>query len=66
MLQTLPPNLMVRPNEKEEEEGGKPDPLNQLVICFSRHATTEQNALPDDFLYIAYTELMSKVCPLFI
>ncbi|XP_014664679.1 PREDICTED: ryanodine receptor-like isoform X2 [Priapulus caudatus] len=51
-----------RPNEKEEEEGVKPDPLNQLVICFSRHATTEQNALPDDFLYIAYTELMSKSC----
>ncbi|CAB3362502.1 Hypothetical predicted protein [Cloeon dipterum] len=50
-------------NKGEEEEEGKPDPLNQLVTNFCRGAMTERSgALQEDPLYMSYAEIMAKSC----
>lgn len=47
----------------EQEEEGKPDPLNQLVTTFCRGAMTERTgALQEDPLYMSYAEISSKSC----
>ncbi|XP_067007679.2 ryanodine receptor [Anabrus simplex] len=47
----------------EEEEEGKPDPLNQLVTTFCRGAMTERSgALQEDPLYMSYAEIVAKSC----
>ncbi|KAJ4442003.1 hypothetical protein ANN_11867, partial [Periplaneta americana] len=47
----------------EEEEEGKPDPLNQLVTTFCRGAMTERSgALQEDPLYMSYAEISAKSC----
>ncbi|XP_064623398.1 ryanodine receptor-like isoform X6 [Lineus longissimus] len=48
--------------EKKEDEEESPDPLKQLITTFQRTATTEQNMHHEDFLYMAYAEIMSKSC----
>ncbi|XP_075692371.1 ryanodine receptor 1 isoform X1 [Rhinoderma darwinii] len=54
--------------ETEEEEGGeeeqekKPDPLHQLILHFSRTALTEKTKLDEDYLYMAYADIMAKSC----
>ncbi|XP_049853809.1 ryanodine receptor isoform X5 [Schistocerca gregaria] len=47
----------------EQEDEGKPDPLNQLVTTFCRGAMTERTgALQEDPLYMSYAEIQSKSC----
>uniref|UniRef100_A0A2I3H0N9 Ryanodine receptor 1 n=1 Tax=Nomascus leucogenys TaxID=61853 RepID=A0A2I3H0N9_NOMLE len=46
--------------EEEEVEEKKPDPLHQLVLHFSRTALTEKSKLDEDYLYIAYADIMAK------
>ncbi|XP_023378135.1 ryanodine receptor 2, partial [Pteropus vampyrus] len=47
----------------EEEEGAKTvDPLHQLILLFSRTALTEKCKLEEDFLYMAYADIMAKSC----
>ncbi|XP_041105563.1 ryanodine receptor 2-like [Polyodon spathula] len=47
----------------EEDEGTKRiDPLNQLILLFSRTALTEKCKLEEDFLYMAYADIMAKSC----
>ncbi|XP_038623542.1 ryanodine receptor 1 isoform X2 [Tachyglossus aculeatus] len=62
---------LSRAGEKEEEEEEeqkqaekKPDPLHQLVLHFSRTALTENSKLDEDYLYIAYADIMAKSCHL--
>ncbi|XP_029091765.1 ryanodine receptor 1 [Monodon monoceros] len=50
--------------EEEEVEEKKPDPLHQLVLHFSRTALTEKSKLEEDYLYIAYADIMAKSCHL--
>nr|KAF6411638.1 ryanodine receptor 1 [Rousettus aegyptiacus] len=50
--------------EEEEVEEKKPDPLHQLVLHFSRTALTEKSKLDEDFLYMAYADIMAKSCHL--
>ncbi|KAI4558613.1 hypothetical protein MJT46_013255 [Ovis ammon polii x Ovis aries] len=50
--------------EEEEVEEKKPDPLHQLVLHFSRTALTEKSKLDEDYLYIAYADIMAKSCHL--
>ena len=47
--------------KKEVEEEAQPDPLTQLITALSRGAQEQQNALPEDALYISYAEIMSQV-----
>ncbi|KAK2088363.1 Ryanodine receptor 1 [Saguinus oedipus] len=49
--------------EEEEVEEKKPDPLHQLVLHFSRTALTEKSKLDEDYLYMAYADIMAKVSP---
>ncbi|KAB0383362.1 hypothetical protein FD755_005279 [Muntiacus reevesi] len=45
----------------EEDEGAKRvDPLHQLILLFSRTALTEKCKLEEDFLYMAYADIMAK------
>uniref|UniRef100_A0A2K5Y2Y2 Ryanodine receptor 2 n=1 Tax=Mandrillus leucophaeus TaxID=9568 RepID=A0A2K5Y2Y2_MANLE len=45
----------------EEDEGTKRvDPLHQLILLFSRTALTEKCKLEEDFLYMAYADIMAK------
>ncbi|KAM9224986.1 ryanodine receptor 1 isoform 1-T1 [Dugong dugon] len=54
-----------KPKEEEEEEvEKKPDPLHQLVLHFSRTALTEKSKLDEDYLYMAYADIMAKSCHL--
>ncbi|KAM5301819.1 ryanodine receptor 2 isoform 4-T4 [Glossophaga mutica] len=47
----------------EEDEGLKRvDPLHQLILLFSRTALTEKCKLEEDFLYMAYADIMAKSC----
>lgn len=47
----------------QEEEEEKPDPLNQLVVAFSRNATTEHTGcISEDNLYMEYAAIFSKSC----
>nr|XP_032804165.1 ryanodine receptor 2-like isoform X12 [Petromyzon marinus] len=53
----------------ESEDGGKRrDPLHQLILHFSHTALTEKRCrgrnskLEEDFLYIAYADIMAKSC----
>ncbi|KAG5194596.1 hypothetical protein JEQ12_012872, partial [Ovis aries] len=47
----------------EEDEGTKRvDPLHQLILLFSRTALTEKCKLEEDFLYMAYADIMAKSC----
>nr|BAG57198.1 unnamed protein product [Homo sapiens] len=50
--------------EEEEVEEKKPDPLHQLVLHFSRTALTEKSKLDEDYLYMAYADIMAKSCHL--
>ncbi|CAN7995814.1 unnamed protein product [Ixodes hexagonus] len=48
------------PTEEAEE---KPDPLVQLVVAFSRTATTEHSGvIPEDPLYMQYAFIFSQSC----
>ncbi|KAG9348369.1 hypothetical protein JZ751_002104, partial [Albula glossodonta] len=46
--------------EEEEETESKPDPLHQLILHFSRTALTEKSKLDEDYLYMAYADIMAK------
>nr|XP_033809947.1 ryanodine receptor 1 isoform X9 [Geotrypetes seraphini] len=48
--------------EEEEETETKPDPLHQLILHFSRTALTEKSKLDEDYLYMAYADIMAKSC----
>uniref|UniRef100_A0A6I8SJ71 Ryanodine receptor 1 n=1 Tax=Xenopus tropicalis TaxID=8364 RepID=A0A6I8SJ71_XENTR len=48
--------------EEEEQEEKKPDPLHQLILHFSRTALTEKSKLDEDYLYMAYADIMAKSC----
>ncbi|XP_073497742.1 ryanodine receptor 1 isoform X6 [Phyllobates terribilis] len=48
--------------EEEEELEKKPDPLHQLILHFSRTALTEKTKLDEDYLYMAYADIMAKSC----
>ncbi|NWT49560.1 RYR2 protein, partial [Erythrocercus mccallii] len=56
---------LAKPGEEppEEDEGIKRvDPLHQLILLFSRTALTEKCKLEEDFLYMAYADIMAKSC----
>ncbi|KAG6928169.1 ryanodine receptor 1, skeletal muscle, partial [Chelydra serpentina] len=57
---------LAKPGEEEEEEEEqmekKPDPLHQLILHFSRTALTEKSKLDEDYLYMAYADIMAKSC----
>ncbi|KGL80765.1 Ryanodine receptor 2, partial [Tinamus guttatus] len=56
---------LAKPGEEppEEDEGLKRvDPLHQLILLFSRTALTEKCKLDEDFLYMAYADIMAKSC----
>ncbi|XP_039594621.1 ryanodine receptor 2 isoform X2 [Polypterus senegalus] len=56
---------LAKPGEEpvEEDEGVKRiDPLHQLILLFSRTALTEKCKLEEDFLYMAYADIMAKSC----
>ncbi|NWT64449.1 RYR2 protein, partial [Prunella himalayana] len=56
---------LAKPGEEppEEDEGLKRvDPLHQLILLFSRTALTEKCKLEEDFLYMAYADIMAKSC----
>ncbi|XP_051788410.1 ryanodine receptor 1-like isoform X7 [Erpetoichthys calabaricus] len=48
--------------EEEEPKEKKPDPLHQLILHFSRTALTEKTKLEEDYLYMAYADIMAKSC----
>ncbi|XP_030074236.1 ryanodine receptor 1 isoform X4 [Microcaecilia unicolor] len=48
--------------EEEDETEKKPDPLHQLILHFSRTALTEKSKLDEDYLYMAYADIMAKSC----
>ncbi|XP_064208546.1 ryanodine receptor 1-like isoform X4 [Anguilla rostrata] len=53
---------MEQEEEEEEETETKPDPLHQLILHFSRTALTEKSKLDEDYLYMAYADIMAKSC----
>ncbi|KAJ8266585.1 hypothetical protein GJAV_G00132190 [Gymnothorax javanicus] len=53
---------MEQEEEEEEETETKPDPLHQLILHFSRTALTEKSKLEEDYLYMAYADIMAKSC----
>ncbi|XP_072558334.1 ryanodine receptor 1-like isoform X2 [Paramormyrops kingsleyae] len=53
---------MEEEEEEEEEKETKPDPLHQLILHFSRTALTEKSKLDEDYLYMAYADIMAKSC----
>ena len=51
-------------DEPKEEIIEGPQPLKQLITCFSRAATTAQSdQLEGDYLYINYANIMGQVRP---
>ncbi|KAL4647687.1 ryanodine receptor 1-like isoform X1 [Arapaima gigas] len=54
--------VMEQEEEEEEETETKPDPLHQLILHFSRTALTEKSKLDEDYLYMAYADIMAKSC----
>ncbi|TRZ16704.1 hypothetical protein HGM15179_010409, partial [Zosterops borbonicus] len=61
---------LAKPGEEppeEDESLKRVDPLHQLILLFSRTALTEKCKLEEDFLYMAYADIMAKVtCLIFI
>ncbi|XP_050784274.1 ryanodine receptor 1 isoform X2 [Gopherus flavomarginatus] len=57
---------LAKPGKEEEEEEEQmeknPDPLHQLILHFSRTALTEKSKLDEDYLYMAYADIMAKSC----
>ncbi|KAF1658226.1 Ryanodine receptor 2, partial [Aptenodytes patagonicus] len=56
---------LAKPGEKppeEDESLKRVDPLHQLILLFSRTALTEKCKLEEDFLYMAYADIMAKSC----
>nr|XP_035136422.2 ryanodine receptor 2 isoform X17 [Callithrix jacchus] len=47
---------------EEDECTKRVDPLHQLILLFSRTALTEKCKLEEDFLYMAYADIMAKSC----
>ncbi|XP_045393234.1 ryanodine receptor 2 isoform X3 [Lemur catta] len=47
---------------EEDENTKRVDPLHQLILLFSRTALTEKCKLEEDFLYMAYADIMAKSC----
>ncbi|XP_063287318.1 ryanodine receptor 1 isoform X3 [Pelobates fuscus] len=61
MIDDLSKSLETEEEEEEVEEK-KPDPLHQLILHFSRTALTEKSKLDEDYLYMAYADIMAKSC----
>uniref|UniRef100_A0A8V0Y032 Ryanodine receptor 2 n=1 Tax=Gallus gallus TaxID=9031 RepID=A0A8V0Y032_CHICK len=58
-------HLEQKPGEEPQEEDEslkRVDPLHQLILLFSRTALTEKCKLEEDFLYMAYADIMAKSC----
>ncbi|XP_065586025.1 ryanodine receptor 2 isoform X3 [Cyrtonyx montezumae] len=56
---------LAKPGEEPPEEDEtlkRVDPLHQLILLFSRTALTEKCKLEEDFLYMAYADIMAKSC----
>ncbi|XP_042744448.1 ryanodine receptor 2 isoform X1 [Lagopus leucura] len=56
---------LAKPGEEPSEEDEslkRVDPLHQLILLFSRTALTEKCKLDEDFLYMAYADIMAKSC----
>ncbi|KAI1240808.1 hypothetical protein IHE44_0009251 [Lamprotornis superbus] len=56
---------LAKPGEEppeEDESIKRVDPLHQLILLFSRTALTEKCKLEEDFLYMAYADIMAKSC----
>ncbi|NXY04260.1 RYR2 protein, partial [Pteruthius melanotis] len=56
---------LAKPGEEppeEDESLKRVDPLHQLILLFSRTALTEKCKLEEDFLYMAYADIMAKSC----
>ncbi|XP_013930319.1 PREDICTED: ryanodine receptor 2-like [Thamnophis sirtalis] len=47
---------------EEDECIKRVDPLHQLILLFSRTALTEKCKLDEDYLYMAYADIMAKSC----
>nr|XP_045007932.1 ryanodine receptor 2 isoform X5 [Jaculus jaculus] len=47
---------------EEDEATKRVDPLHQLILLFSRTALTEKCKLEEDYLYMAYADIMAKSC----
>ncbi|XP_053238582.1 ryanodine receptor 2 isoform X4 [Podarcis raffonei] len=55
----------MKPGEEPPEEDEcikRVDPLHQLILLFSRTALTEKCKLEEDYLYMAYADIMAKSC----
>ncbi|KAJ1155514.1 hypothetical protein NDU88_008244 [Pleurodeles waltl] len=52
----------VKELPEEDEAIKRFDPLHQLILLFSRTALTEKCKLEEDFLYMAYADIMGKSC----
>ncbi|XP_009068059.1 PREDICTED: ryanodine receptor 2, partial [Acanthisitta chloris] len=56
---------LAKPGEEppeEDESLKRVDPLHQLILLFSRTALTEKCKLEEDYLYMAYADIMAKSC----
>ncbi|KAH0622519.1 hypothetical protein JD844_024895, partial [Phrynosoma platyrhinos] len=56
---------LAKPGEEPSEEDEclkRVDPLHQLILLFSRTALTEKCKLEEDYLYMAYADIMAKSC----
>ncbi|XP_053238593.1 ryanodine receptor 2 isoform X14 [Podarcis raffonei] len=56
---------LAKPGEEPPEEDEcikRVDPLHQLILLFSRTALTEKCKLEEDYLYMAYADIMAKSC----
>uniref|UniRef100_A0A673MWT3 Ryanodine receptor 3 n=1 Tax=Sinocyclocheilus rhinocerous TaxID=307959 RepID=A0A673MWT3_9TELE len=62
LVQDLAKTQPKTDEEEEEITDTQPDPLHQLILHFSHNALTERSSLEEDQLYIAYADMMAKVC----
>ncbi|XP_038616986.1 ryanodine receptor 2 [Tachyglossus aculeatus] len=56
---------LAKPGTKppeEDEASRRVDPLHQIILLFSRTALTEKCKLEEDFLYMAYADIMAQSC----
>ncbi|XP_062980409.1 ryanodine receptor 2 isoform X3 [Elgaria multicarinata webbii] len=56
---------LAKPGKEPPEEDEcikRVDPLHQLILLFSRTALTEKCKLEEDYLYMAYADIMAKSC----
>ncbi|KAJ6664647.1 hypothetical protein lerEdw1_006220 [Lerista edwardsae] len=56
---------LAKPGVEPPEEDDcikRVDPLHQLILLFSRTALTEKCKLEEDYLYMAYADIMAKSC----